>query len=337
MATTGCSDSRRAVKRALEVLEPKGQTMVPPPSAALRLGRALIAIAWSDGRLDADERRGLSDILFRLPELHPEEWEELRQELEAAPSDDAATATLEDLRSSLEQRDVIVPFLDLLCTEDSPFSTTDRELANEIRTELDAGPGSGMPRWAGHLRERLRAGADRVRQEIENLRRGEAELRGDLPQSLREQLAASGILDRLDEGEFRKLGLLGALLGRVAHADRRLDRAELLQMQDTLEAGSRLSSEEARLVCEIGCQKAHDALDSYALSREFFQLSTEDERIATLDLLFALAHSDGEATPDEIEEIRRVRQGFLLSHRHFADARVRARQRAEARRDQSTP
>jgi uncharacterized tellurite resistance protein B-like protein len=108
-------------------------------------------------------------------------------------------------------------------------------------------------------------------------------------------------------------------------------------MQHTLEMDSGLTPEQARIVCEIGCQEAHDSLDSYALSRAFFELSTEDERIATLDLLFALAHSDGEASSEEIEEIRRIRQGFLLSHCHFADARVRARQRAEAARDQSTP
>jgi uncharacterized tellurite resistance protein B-like protein len=279
----------------------------------------------------------LSDILFRLPELRPEEWDELRRRLDTPPGESEAAESLEHLRADLGQRAEAREFLDLLCAEDSPFSAADRALAVEIREELSGTNAGALSGIAGGFRGRLRAGVQRVREEIESLRRGESELRASLPDALHAKLSESTILDRLGDEEFRRLSLLGALLGRVAHADHRLDESEIRQMQATLQADSGLSSDEAELVCEIGCQRAVEALDSYALSREFFQLSNEEERIATLDLLFHLAHSDGELSPHEIEEIRRIRQGFLLSHHHFADARVRARQRAESGTDQSTP
>ena len=64
-------------------------------------------------------------------------------------------------------------------------------------------------------------------------------------------------------------------------------------------------------------------MDYYRLTRSFFEATDEDERLRFLDVLFAVAASDGQATFNEVEEIRTISSGLLLSHKQFIDAKMK--------------
>jgi uncharacterized tellurite resistance protein B-like protein len=73
----------------------------------------------------------------------------------------------------------------------------------------------------------------------------------------------------------------------------------------------------------MAASEVSKGLDYYRLTRQFFETTTEDERVAFLDALFAVAAGDGLASYDEIEEIRTIAYGLLLSHQQFIDAKLR--------------
>jgi uncharacterized tellurite resistance protein B-like protein len=63
-------------------------------------------------------------------------------------------------------------------------------------------------------------------------------------------------------------------------------------------------------------------LDYYRLTRAFFETTSEDERVRFLDVLFAVTTSDGQASYEEVEEIRQIASGLLLSHEQFIAAKL---------------
>jgi uncharacterized tellurite resistance protein B-like protein len=56
--------------------------------------------------------------------------------------------------------------------------------------------------------------------------------------------------------------------------------------------------------------------------KEIASDSAVEERRRVLQTLFAVAHSDGKISFDEIEEIRVVARGLKLTHKDFIDAKL---------------
>ena len=48
----------------------------------LLLGRALIAAAWADGKLDEAERDALEDLLLEIDDISPDSWRALHADLQ---------------------------------------------------------------------------------------------------------------------------------------------------------------------------------------------------------------------------------------------------------------
>jgi uncharacterized tellurite resistance protein B-like protein len=59
------------------------------------------------------------------------------------------------------------------------------------------------------------------------------------------------------------------------------------------------------------------------LAREFAAACTRRQRAEFLDVLFAVAAADGEASFEEIEEIRALARALKLSHRQFIQAKLK--------------
>lgn len=63
-------------------------------------------------------------------------------------------------------------------------------------------------------------------------------------------------------------------------------------------------------------------LDGYRLSREFYEATTREARLGFLEALFHVAAADGEASHEEIEDIRRIARTLKLTHSEFIDAKL---------------
>jgi len=76
-------------------------------------------------------------------------------------------------------------------------------------------------------------------------------------------------------------------------------------------------------VAEIAFSELAKGMDYYRLSREFFKLTTEEERVRFLDVLFAVAAGDGGVSYLETEEIRAIANVQKLTHKQFIDAKLK--------------
>jgi uncharacterized tellurite resistance protein B-like protein len=137
------------------------------------------------------------------------------------------------------------------------------------------------------------------------------------------RLEQEKIPTQVSEGDLRKLSLAGGLMARVAYVDRQVTEAENQVITQALQKYWGSSQVEATVVVEMAASEVSKGLDYYRLTRQFFETTTEDERLAFLDALFAVAAGDGQASFDEIEEIRTIAYGMLLSHQQFIDAKLK--------------
>jgi len=276
----------------------------------MALGELLIAVAWSDGVLEPAERDRLADLLFRIPEMTPEGWQRLREQAEQPVGDEERAQRLVAVRSLAEatgSEDWVVRFLEELSAEDGPFGEADRALAGELADELRAPREGFFDRLAQSIRKSLRVVAG--------------------PVSGQDTQAPAALRGRLDEDDLHRLRTMGGLLARVVQAKGHADRRELNRIREILSQHGDLDEAESDWVLELVVEEADAALDAYALCRDFFEHSDEAQRIRLLDLLFEVAYADGEANDYEVQEIRKIRSGLLLSQRHFSDAKVRASQK----------
>jgi uncharacterized tellurite resistance protein B-like protein len=141
-----------------------------------------------------------------------------------------------------------------------------------------------------------------------------------------------GVRRRLDLGEaelsmgeeaLRTLSLAGGIMAQVAQVNPEISDAELATMVDALQTHWHLESEEAAFVAGVAISETASLLDPYRLAREFADACGPRERAEFLDVLFAIAVADGEASYDEIEEIRSIARSLKLSHEEFIEAKLK--------------
>jgi uncharacterized tellurite resistance protein B-like protein len=109
----------------------------------------------------------------------------------------------------------------------------------------------------------------------------------------------------------------------VAFVDRRISAQEKGAIIQALQDHWNLSSAQATLVAEVAGEQIAKDLDYYRLSREFFESTSEVQRTAFLDVLFAIASSDSKVSNDELEEIRTISNGLKLTHTQFIEAKLK--------------
>jgi uncharacterized tellurite resistance protein B-like protein len=141
-----------------------------------------------------------------------------------------------------------------------------------------------------------------------------------------------GVRRRLDMGEtelnvgedtLRTLSLAGGIMAQVARVNPRVTDAEVDTMVGALQTYWHLKPEEAAFVVEVAVSETASLLDQSRLVREFADACGPRERAEFLDVLFAVAAADGEASYDEIEELRTIARWLKLSHEQFIEAKLK--------------
>lgn len=134
-------------------------------------------------------------------------------------------------------------------------------------------------------------------------------------------------LDRLPPERARQLASFAYILGRVANVDLEVTPEETRAMEGILRRLAGLSEDEAILIVRIA-KSQHElfgATESYVVTREFARSSSEEEKNALLECLFAVSASDNEVSGIEEAEIRRIAGELGLAHTDFIAARSRVR------------
>ena len=135
-------------------------------------------------------------------------------------------------------------------------------------------------------------------------------------------------LDRLDESRARHLARFAYLLGRVAHADRHVSPEETRAMETLVMQEGALTADQAVLVVSLA--KTSNLLfggtADFAVTQEFADAATYDEKLALLRCLFAVSSIDHAISMAEETEIHRVANQLRIDPSDLTRLRVAHRQ-----------
>ena len=294
----------------------------------LALTKVLIGYAWEDGRVTPDELNLLKDITFRLPEITRLDWRDLsiywstpirKQQLERL-----AEALMQELQTDA-QKEAARSMLTAMVNADGTVTSRETALLRDITRKIDRND----PTLVDSLGELLQSALPRRADQLADAPNREDYL-DDLMHNrvfhhLRDQYGAD-FEEKLglDAVELRKLGLAGALMGRVAYADYDVDDSELATMVQVLQKDWSLHEEHAMVVVDFAADAAGDTLDYYRVAREFFEATSYQERVDLLDVLFDIAHAHDGISPQETAEIERIGIALKIDVEDYRAARERA-------------
>jgi uncharacterized tellurite resistance protein B-like protein len=292
----------------------------------LSLAKVMVAAAWADGEINNDEINCLKDLLFHLEGMTARDWAEIDIYIES-PVDEAErqrlVAELEARLSSPSEREQAIQALDQMAGIDGVVSESERAVLDEIKSSLQSAKTGGVKRWSLFTRKRVESRSEAVQAAPNREQYMDDFLKNKIYYDVRQRLEQENIPSEIPEIELRRLSLAGGLMARVAYADNQVSENENQVIIGALQKYWGKSQAEAVVIAECAAAEMTKDIDYYRLTREFFDATNEDERVRFLDVLFAVAAGDGQASFAEIEEIRTISNGLLLSHKQFIDAKLK--------------
>lgn len=289
----------------------------------LNLARLVVAAAWADGKLEHDELNSLKDLLFNLPDLWEEDWQRLKLYMETPVEADEAERLLTNVVDSIrsgKDRDFVLATLNHLVHSDGEATAAENQFVEEVSKAIAKRSGvmgglKGLLKSVIGRRSATVKGAPNREDHFEDYIRNEVyhgvvHVDGkDTPISIPDE-------------KLRKLCIAAGLMAWIAHNDNVIETEEQDAIRDALKDSWQLPPNEASLVAEVSCKKAVKGLDFSRLCREFFEITTHEERGAFLKCLFQIANAAGRTSHDEIERIREVSDHLKIDHRDFIAAKL---------------
>lgn len=289
----------------------------------LALAKVLIAAAWADGELTLDEVNSMKDLLYYLPDLSARQWASLQIYLEAPVGEAERARLVAELREAIRldsQKTLALAALDGLIKADDAVTEEEKEVAEEIRAAVesaDLGPLSRL--FKGMTGRHAQAVANAPNREIYL----DDFVKNKVYYGVRRRLDLDETELEIPEESLRKLSLAGGVMALVARVNPQVTEGEFASISHALEEHWQLDAEQAAFVTEVAVSETAGLLDRYRLAREFGDVCSYEERVGFLDVLFAVAASDGFANFDEIEEIRTMAGWLKLSHSDFIEAKLK--------------
>ena len=136
-------------------------------------------------------------------------------------------------------------------------------------------------------------------------------------------------IDRLPPERARYLAAFAYVLSRVARADLKVSPEETRAMERIVMEHGGLPEEQAMIAVQIAKHQnlLFGATEDFLVTREFRQISTEEEKLALLDCLFSVAAAEELVSSTEDREIRVIAAELGLTHQDFIAVRSRYRDR----------
>jgi uncharacterized tellurite resistance protein B-like protein len=134
-------------------------------------------------------------------------------------------------------------------------------------------------------------------------------------------------LDRLEPDRARHLARFAYLLGRVAHADRRVSPGETQAMERLVSQEGGLAAEQAMLVVALAktSNTMFGGTADFQVAQEFAETATYDEKLALARCLFAVAATDDSISMAEETEIHRITNQLKIQPQDLTALRVEHR------------
>ncbi len=291
----------------------------------MKLAKFMIAMGWTDHRLEESEINALKDLLFQLPHISGEMWAELEIYMDSHVCEGEGERLLDDLLDSTtkaEQKALVIETVTDLFKADGVLSDEERWALDELKESLDRHDTGFLGRLgrsvAGAITRRKKTAAEGPNRE----QRLDDFVKNIIYYKLARRLESEGRELNLPEDEVRKICLAAGLMSRVAWRDARLSEREEKTIVDILTSTWGLPIIEARLVVEISIAPELRDLDRVGLCRGFYEFTNHEDRLAFVRCLFQIANACGKTSNDEIEKIRVLADGLKLTRREFIAAKL---------------
>ena len=134
-------------------------------------------------------------------------------------------------------------------------------------------------------------------------------------------------LDRLEPSRAQFLARFAYLLGRVARADEHVSDEETKTMERLLAGHGGLPAEQAMLVVSIA-KSTHAMFGvsaDFAITQEFTDAASYEERLALARCLFAVAASDARISTAEEAEVHRITNQLRIERPDLTAIRLQYR------------
>jgi uncharacterized tellurite resistance protein B-like protein len=296
---------------------------MPKERLIMTLAKVLIAAAWADGELTHEEVNSMKDLLWRLPQLSARDWASLQIYIDSPVGDAERARLVAELQQAIrtaKDRDMVLNTLDDLMHADGEVTAEEEGVADEIRAaveSVDVSLLSQLVKGMTARRTEAAAGAPNREEFLDDY------LRNRVYYGIRRRLdMGAGALEVSDD-VLRTLSLAGGLMAQIAQVKADVTDAEVEVMVDALEKYWHLSPEEAAFVVGVAISETAALMDPYRLARRFAEKCSYQERAEFLEVLFAVAAADGQASHDEIEEIRAIARSLKLAHEEFIAAKLK--------------
>lgn len=297
------------------------------------LAKVIIAAAWADGRVSHEEVNSLKDLLFQLPragkdgglQMSGQEWARLEMYIDQ-PIDEAERARLiADLQNALRSprdRKLVRQALEEMVNIDGNITPEEQAIVDEVKQAIDdvnLNLFMQLGRMVGEAVARRTAVADAPNRE----RHFADFVKNKVFYAVSHRLNVEQSKLNIPEEWLRKLSLVGGLMAKVAHVDQDVSEAEFKAMVQALQSHWNVDEVAAVFITEVAVSEAAKQLDHHRTVRQFATHTTPEERHHFLDVLFAVAVSDGVAAYDEIEEIRAIARTLNLTREAFIEAKLK--------------
>ena len=132
------------------------------------------------------------------------------------------------------------------------------------------------------------------------------------------------LLETLPEDRAHYLAAFAYILGRVAHADSKINSREIEKMQEIVCLLGHLPKEQALLVVEIAIKQVRlfGSTENLSVSKQFKKMTTPKQRTELLDCVFAVSAADESITVDEEGQARLISMELGMTHDEFINARA---------------
>jgi uncharacterized tellurite resistance protein B-like protein len=91
-----------------------------------------------------------------------------------------------------------------------------------------------------------------------------------------------------------------------------------------LQTDCKATPQAATLVAEVAVSEIGPTMDYYRMAREFFEQTTEEERVRFLDVLLAVAAADGAISNEEQAEVGGISTNLMINPQQYTEALKKA-------------
>jgi uncharacterized tellurite resistance protein B-like protein len=292
-------------------------------TAALNLGKLIIAAAWADGKVDPQEVNVLKRLLLDVPGITAEDWRELELYLDHPVSQEEMDALLRQVLDGLgsrEDKTWVLSTLKTLIEADGVVTPEEAALYAAVESAVEAastGVLAALGRLVGRAARGLRGQGTALR---------EQRMEDFLVNPLYFRLSRPGDDERgqfsRDDDALRTVCLATALMARMARADGVPQKAEEREIRKILVEDWSLSDSEADRLWRAARELKR--LDVYRLGEQLRQRLDEPARGRLLAGLFRVARASQGIDEAEEADLRKMATCLGLGHRQFIAAKTRS-------------